>query len=89
MKNNDVQKEIDRMTKHRTTNNNINDLMYRAGLTAQGCWDQMDDYDRQAIEIFAELIIKECASIVDNHGRWILYDKLAVKIKEHFGVEEC
>ena len=37
-------------------------------------------------EKFAELIVKECASIVDNYGRWILYDKLAVKIKQHFGV---
>ena len=37
-------------------------------------------------EKFAELLIKECASIVDNYGRWILYDKLAVKIKQHFGV---
>ena len=40
------------------------------------------------LEKFAELIVKECASIVDNQGRWILYDKLAVKIKKHFGVEE-
>ena len=39
-------------------------------------------------ERFAQLIVKECASIVDNQGRWILYDKLAVKIKKHFGVEE-
>jgi hypothetical protein len=36
---------------------------------------------------FAELIVQECASIVDLHGRWVLYDKLAVKIKKHFGVE--
>jgi hypothetical protein len=26
--------------------------------------------------------------MVDLHGRWILYDKLAVKIKREFGVEE-
>ena len=37
---------------------------------------------------FAELIVKECASIVDIHGRWILHDKLAVKIKRDFGVEK-
>jgi len=37
---------------------------------------------------FAELIVLECASIVDTYGRWILYDKLAVKIKREFGVEE-
>ena len=45
------------------------------------CWD----FDK---EKFALLIVQECASIVDNHGRWILYDKLAVKIKQHFGVKE-
>jgi len=45
------------------------------------CWD----FDK---EKFALLIVQECASIVDNYGRWILYDKLAVKIKKHFGVEE-
>ena len=38
-------------------------------------------------EKFAELIVKECASIVDNYGRWIMYDKLAIKVKKHFGVE--
>jgi hypothetical protein len=39
-------------------------------------------------EKFAELIVQECAGIVDNYGRWILYDKLAVKVKKHFGVKE-
>ena len=39
-----------------------------------------------SVEKFAQLIVQECADIVDNHGRWILYDKLAVKIKQHFGV---
>jgi hypothetical protein len=27
----------------------FDDLMYEAGLTAQGCWDEMDDYDKEAI----------------------------------------
>lgn len=49
------------------------------------------DYNQilELLECHSQLVIKECASIVDNHGRWILYDKLAVKIKKHFGVEEC
>ena len=38
-------------------------------------------------EKFAQLIVEECAGIVDNYGRWIMYDKLAVKVKKHFGVE--
>ena len=40
--------------------NKIDDLMYQAGLTAQGCWDEMDDYAKQEIEKFAELIVREC-----------------------------
>ena len=44
--------------------------------------------DKLFVEKFAQLIVKECAGIVDNYGRWILYDKLAVRIKKHFGVEE-
>ena len=43
--------------------NKIDDLMYEAGLTAQGCWDEMDEYNRTAIMKFAELIIKECADL--------------------------
>ena len=41
-------------------NSRIDDLMYQAGLTAQGCWDHMDEYDRTAILKFAELIVGEC-----------------------------
>ena len=29
-------------------NNKLEDLMYQAGLTAQGCWDEMDSYDMAA-----------------------------------------
>ena len=43
------------------------------------CWH----FDK---EKFAQLIVEECASVVDTYGLWILYDKLAVKIKQHFGV---
>ena len=37
--------------------------MYRAGLTAQGCWDKFDEYDKQALNKFAELIVRECARV--------------------------
>jgi hypothetical protein len=47
-------------------------------------WRQHEEF----VEKFAELIVRECASIVDTYGRWILYDKLAVKIKREFGVGE-
>lgn len=67
----------------------LDELMYHAGLTAQGCWDEMDEYDRKAIEKFAELIVRECGVALtpmlrDMVSRGQAYDL----IKEHFGVEE-
>ena len=44
-------------------NQRLEDLMYQAGLTAQGSWDSMDPYDQQAVERFAELIVRECANV--------------------------
>ena len=35
-------------------------LMYESGLTASGCWDQMDKYDQEAIMKFAHLLVAEC-----------------------------
>jgi hypothetical protein len=44
-------------------NDKLEDLLYQSGLTAQGCWDELDDYAKQGIEKLAELIVKECASV--------------------------
>ena len=67
----------------------------RIRLLAEQCYetgpigkDGWPEYSKFNEEKFAKLIVRECASIVDNYGRWILYDKLAVKVKQHFGVEE-
>jgi len=73
-------------------NQKFEELMYRAGLTAQGCWDSMDDYDREAILKFAELIVRECLTIVERkeysyHEADPLWET-AQLIKEHFGVRE-
>ena len=77
-------------------NSRLEDLMYRAGLTAQGCWDSMDDYDHRAIEKFAELIIQECllalepdpmAEEIDYAVEIKFYQRSAGKIQQHFGVE--
>ena len=66
-------------------NERIEDLMYQAGLTAQGCWDQMDSYARSSIEKFAELILKQCLSYVDDSFGDVDYVKFM--IKRDFGVE--
>ena len=39
-------------------------------------------------EKFAELIIRECADIVENQGRFLRYDVLAKKIKENFEIKK-
>ena len=76
-------------------NSRLEDLMYRAGLTAQGCWDSMDDYDQKAIEKFADLIIQECllalepnpmAPELDYDVELKFYRRSAEKIKRHFGL---
>ena len=79
-------------------NKNIENCLYQAGLTAQGCWDELDDYAREGIEKFAELIVEECAKISEQ-SQWteakgeyyegfneaMVY--VSNKIKEHFGLE--
>jgi len=37
----------------------IEHCMYESGLTAQGCWDELDDYTKEAIVRFAELLLRE------------------------------
>ena len=71
-------------------NSQMQDLMYESGLTAQGCWDQMPEYDRAAIEKFAQLIVRACAHVaatvvVEHEG--VDFGLVAV-CHEHFGVGE-
>ena len=69
------------------------DLMYQAGLTAQGCWDEMDGYDHEAIEKFAELIVQECTGVMfqmwfDSEIEASAVADVRKKIRNHFGIEE-
>ena len=66
-------------------NHRFDDLMYAAGLTAQGCWADLDDYARAAIMKFAELIIEECANWLEETGSMV---EVAMEMKQHFGVDE-
>jgi TRAP-type C4-dicarboxylate transport system substrate-binding protein len=68
--------------------------MYHAGLTAQGCWDELDDYDREAIVKFGKLIVQDCIQVIHQQERipkGFLYAKGVhthkLAIKEHFGIE--
>ena len=61
------------------------DLMYKSGLTASGCWDQLDEYDRKAIEKFAELIVRECVEVAIDNGCGDFVD-IEQLLLEHFEV---
>ena len=65
------------------------ELMYHSGLVADGCWNELDEYDRQAILRFGELIVKECIDVADNTvtGESTYGWLVANQIKQHFGVE--
>ena len=80
--------------KSKTIMSKFDDLMYEAGLTAQGC---LDDYDQAALQRFAESIVRECAGVCagiaavragynDVDGRDTAYS-CGDTIKEYFGVE--
>ena len=77
-------------------NEQFEKLMYKSGLTAQGCWDEMDSYMHDAIKQFAELIVRECAKVCDDLDIDDWGDKsfddgtyyCSRVIKQHFGVEE-
>ena len=47
----------------------------------------MDEYDRNAIQKFAELIVKEMLQTCEDHPGWS-GRMIGEQIKEHFGVEE-
>ena len=51
-------------------NEEFEKLMYEAGLTADGCWSDMDRYDRAAITKFAQLIVKECITLMNDEKEY-------------------
>jgi TRAP-type C4-dicarboxylate transport system substrate-binding protein len=71
-------------------NDNLERCLYEAGLTAQGCWDELDDYAKQGIEKFAKLIALECIKMVENEAEQYVEPTWAVELVddmyEHFGV---
>ena len=75
-------------------NERLEDLMYLSGMTAQGCWDSMDDYQRQAVEKFAQLIVEKCIGVVediadpeDSERYFWAIQNVSQKLKQHFGAE--
>ena len=77
------------MTQDKLQESPFDDLMYRAGLTADGSFFDMDAYDQEAVMKFAHLIVKECADIACKHMELNEGTDFNIgdKFKEHFGVE--
>lgn len=48
------------------TNETIDDIIYESGLSAQGCWDEMDSYDQEAIVSAIKLTAQRCFEISQN-----------------------
>src|SRR6056300_332951 len=59
-------------------NDKIEHCLYESGLTAQGCWDELDDYAKEAIERFAKLLVKECSDtgVAISNKEYELFEKL-------------
>ena len=64
---------------------NFDKQMYESGLTAQGSYDKMDQYDQEAIIRFGEVLLKQCLTYVDDSFGDVDYVKFM--IKRDFGVE--
>jgi hypothetical protein len=76
-------------------NERFEQCLYLSGLTAQGCWDELDDYAKQGIHKFAELIVRECLAQVDKVDEMLEDDSekagvawVGYAIEKHFGVKE-
>lgn len=76
-------------------NEQFEHCLYQSGLTAQGCWDELDEYAREGIERLARLVIEECIQVIHKQERipeQFFYPKSAstheLAIKTHFGIEQ-
>ena len=71
-------------------NERIKELAEQANLYARSDNSSMlfENYQKRYTEKFAELIVAECAGIVQTYmSRWPEDAELTKQIKEHFGVE--
>ena len=77
----------------------IDHCLYESGLTAQGCWDELDDYAKESIQRFAKLLMRDFyndASMLElrltnrieelEHERDAALQELADQAQE-FGIE--
>lgn len=64
------------------------DLIYKSGLIADGCWDQLGTYEQEAIERLIELTVLECCKALQPMLRDMIDRGHGVNlIKKHFGMD--
>jgi hypothetical protein len=75
----------------------LDDLMYHSGMTAQGCWDEMDSYQHDAINLLVKLVAEECMNIIAQNRKYASQHKWPAselanvclyEIDKTFGVQE-
>jgi hypothetical protein len=69
-------------------NERMEELMYHAGLTASGCWDEMGEYERTAIERLAQLIVKDCIELNKQELSFAAFERMQNLYTEHFWAKE-
>lgn len=73
-------------------NANVEVLLYESGLTAQGCWDQMDDYDRAAVLRFGRLlldhVLKNVAHEVQYAADWDVAYRITANVRRRYSFPE-
>ena len=48
----------------------IEHLMYCSGMTAQGCWDEMDSYQQNAINSLVKYVAIECMNVIVQNRKY-------------------
>ena len=61
---------------------------YVAECNHYGHYMEQNEYELRFEQTFAELLLQECAEVVDNHFESKTPGYPGDKIKQHFGVEE-
>ena len=85
-------------------NETLENLLYCSGLTAQGGWDQLDQYQRDCVVKLVELTVCECVTILmkpewvmnnrkalgEYNSGWVSGRWLAIEhIKQHFEAKDA
>ena len=64
----------------------MNERIRELALQAGG--SHYPEVNSMQLEKFAELIVLECAGIVDNQGAFMRYNHLAEQIRKHFEIKK-